>query len=374
MAIWRIALKEILSSVRNRQTFLFMLALPILLMLILGTGLSNAFSPVHSVGEVRLLYQATFSDNSMSAYWDNFTKAIETEGVEVVPIKPGMDWHEEVSSGRYTAYATIDKDGIAFFGSSKSTVESGILQGMLVAFADRYALGTAAFQVSPGVGTNILKHAAESKDFIQEITLAADRKPSSIDYYAVSMTTMVALFSIISASYLFGAERTRKTAIRLMAAPISKGDILVGKILGNMFVNMLCVLVVVLFSKFVYHADWGDHFGMVLFALLTEVLLAVSLGLGVSFLIKEEGSHMIVMIFLQCAAFFGGAYFPIQDTEAILTLLTSLSPLRWINTALLELIYMDNIVAVWKVIGLNLGIAAVFLVLTVISIRRREAF
>ncbi|MDH6352774.1 MULTISPECIES: ABC transporter permease [Brevibacillus] len=375
MAIWRIALKEILSSVRNRQTFLFMLALPIILMLILGAGLSNAFSSKHSVGEVRLLYKATFSENDMSAYWDSFTKAIGKEGVEVVPIRPGMDWRQEVSSGRYTAYATIDKDGIAFFGSSKNTVESGILQGMLVAFADRYALGTAAFQASPGVGTNILKHAAESKDFIQETTLVADRKPGSIDYYAVSMTTMIALFSIISANYLFGAERARKTAIRLMAAPISKGEILVGKMIGNVFINTLCVLVVVLFSKFVYHAYWGNHFWLVLLALLTEVLLAVSLGLGIGFLLtKQEGSYMVVMIFLQCASFFGGAYFPIENTEGILTLLTNLSPLRWINTALLELIYMDNIVAVWKVIGLNLGIAAVFLVLTVISIRRREAF
>lgn len=36
MNIWNIALKEIKSNLRNTRTFVFMLALPIVLMLILG--------------------------------------------------------------------------------------------------------------------------------------------------------------------------------------------------------------------------------------------------------------------------------------------------------------------------------------------------
>lgn len=374
MNIWNIALKEIKSNLRNTRTFVFMLAMPIVFMLILGATLSNAFASGHSVGDLRLLYKNTGMDTQMSAYWSDFAQGIEKEGIQVVQADAGMDGHKEVRADRYTAYAEVGDSGIEFYGSGKNTIESNILQGMLTAFADRYSLAAAANRVDPASAQGIVSSAGESGDFIRETALNANKKPSSIDYYAIAMSTMIALYSVISASHLFSGERARNTAVRLLAAPVSKGGIFTGKIIGCMFINALCVLVVVLFSKFVFRADWGNHYGIVVIILLTEVLLAVSLGLGVSFLVKGEGARAIVMIFTQFASFLGGAYFPIGDTEGIFTILSNLSPLRWTNTALMRIIYADNTAAAWPVIGLNFGISAVFLLLAVILIRKREAF
>lgn len=284
-----------------------------------------------------------------------------------------MNGREEVRADRYTAYAELGPDGIKFYGSSKNTIESNIIQGILTAFADRHSLAAAAFQTDPSAARAIVAGAGQGGDVIRETALNPDKHPDSIGYYAIAMTTMIALYSIISASYLFRSERTRNTAVRLMAAPVGKGEIFIGKIIGCTFINLLCVLLVVLFSKFAFHADWGTHYGMIFLVLLTEVLLAVSLGLGISFLIQGEGSRGVVMIFMQVASFIGGAYFPIGDTEGFMTLLTNLSPLRWANTALMEIIYADNVAAAWPAVGLNFGIAAVFLMMAVISIRRREA-
>lgn len=374
MIIWNIAWKEIKSNFRDTRTFVFMLAMPIVFMLILGAALSNAFAPGHSVGDLRLLYKNNATDTRISASWSSFTEAIEKEGVTAIQAATGMDGQEEVRADRYTAYAELGDSGISFYGSSKNTIESNILQGMLTIYADRYSLAAAAYQVDPAAAEGIVTSAGEGSDFIRETALNANKQPSSIDYYAIVMSTMIALYSVISASYLFRGERARNTAVRLLAAPISKAVIFTGKVIGSTFINVLCVLIVVLFSKFVLHADWGNQYGMVALILLTEVLLAVSLGLGVSFLVKGEGARAIMMIFTQVASFLGGAYFPIGDTEGIYTILTNLSPLRWTNTALMQLIYADNTAAAWPVIGLNLGIAAVFLLLAVISIRKREAF
>ena len=49
------------------------------------------------------------------------------------------------------------------------------------------------------------------------------------DYYAVAMTTLIALYSALSASYLIRGERLRKTADRLIAAPVHKGEIFAGR-------------------------------------------------------------------------------------------------------------------------------------------------
>lgn len=373
MNIWNIALKEIKSNLRNTRTFLFMLALPIALMLILGAALSNAFTSGVKVSDMRLLVNSEWTSMQGTADWNGFAQAIGKEGVEVVQAEAGMIGQEEVRAGRYTAYAELGTDGIKFYGSSKYTIESNIIQGMLTAFADRYALAAAAFQTDPAAAKEIVASAGQSGDFISETALNPDKQPGSIDYYAIAMTTMIALYSVFSASYLFRDERTRNTAVRLMAAPISKGEIFIGKIIGCAFINLLCVLGVVLFSKFAFHADWGNHYGMIFLILLTEVLLAVSLGLGVSFLVQGEGSRAFVMIFTQVASFIGGAYFPIGDTEGFMALLTNLSPLRWANTALMQIIYADNLAAAWPAIGLNFGIAAVFLMIAVISMRKREA-
>ncbi|GED67962.1 ABC transporter permease [Brevibacillus reuszeri] len=374
MNIWNIAVKEIKSNLRNRRTFIFMLAMPIVLILILGAALSNAFAPGYTMRDLHLLYKSNAIDPQLTTYWHGFIEEISKEGVKAVEAEQGMNGQDEVQNDRYTAYAEITSSGIKFYGSSKDTIESNILQGMLTVFADRYALASAAYQVEPAIAQEIVKSAGQSSDFIRESSLDPTKRPGSIDYYAIAMTTMIALYSIISASYLFRGERTRNTAIRLMAAPVSKGAIFAGKVIGCTVINLICVLLVVLFSKYALHADWGDHYGMVVLVLLTEVLVAVSLGLGVSFLAKAEGSRLIVMIFTQVASFVGGAYFPVDDATGVLGFLTYLSPIRWANTALMQLIYADNSSAAWSTIGLNVGIAALVLIAAVISIRKREAF
>ena len=100
------------------------------------------------------------------------------------------------------------------------------------------------------------------------------------------MTTMVALYGAMGASNLIRGERIRKTGDRLIGTYNESGNF-IGKILGNMVANALCILLVVLFSKFVFQANWGDHLGVVLLILLTEVLLATSFGLGIGYITKQ---------------------------------------------------------------------------------------
>ncbi|RJG17691.1 ABC transporter permease [Paenibacillus thiaminolyticus] len=373
MNIWNIALKEIKSNLRNTRTFVFMLALPIVLMLILGAALTNTFTDGVEIDSLRLLVRNEWTDSQGKAAWSQFVQVIKQEGVEVVQAPAGMNGQEEVRTNRFTAYAELDAEGIKFYGSSKNTIESNIIQGMLTAFADRYSLMAAAVHTDPAAARMIADGARESGDFIRDTSLNPDKRPDSFGYYAIAMTTMIALYSVFSAGYLFRGERIRNTAIRLMAAPIGKGEIFIGKVIGSTFINLLCVLLVVLFSQFAFHADWGTHYGMIFLVLLTEVLLAVRMGVAVSFLLQGESSQGIIMMFTQVASFIGGAYFPIGETEGIMTWITNLSPLRWANTALTEIIYAGNAAAGWPAIGLNTGIAALFLFIVVISMRRREA-
>ncbi|MCC3377451.1 ABC transporter permease [Cohnella sp. REN36] len=373
MTTIHIAIKEIKQALRDRRTFLFMLAFPIVLILILGTALSNAFSGSIELGEMKVLYKDTGASPALGGYWDGFVKAVEGENVHFTPLGKDMNGQEEVKSDNYVAYVEIGDEGIRFYGSTRNTIEGNIVQGMLTTFAQRYNLVAATMKTDPVAAQAVLANASAPHDIVKETALQADKAPGSIDYYAVAMTTMIAMYGAMSASTLIRGERSRNTAIRLSAAPVSKAEIFVGKIIGSLFTNLACVLAVVLFSKYAFKADWGYHMGMVILVLLSEVLLAVAIGLGLSYLFKGETARSIVMIFTQLASFLGGAYFPIGQDESFMGWISDFSPLRWANVAINKIIYSNELGAALPAIGLNLIVAFAFLAIAIISMRRREA-
>ena len=94
-----------------------------------------------------------------------------------------------------------------------------------------------------------------------------------------------------------------------------------------------------LFSKFVFQANWGDHLGIIFLILLTQVFLAISFGLGIGYITKTaEASRAIIMVGVQLASIFGGAYFVIEEN-----FVTNLSPLTWANTAVMKIIYANDV-------------------------------
>lgn len=369
--IWNIARKEMLSELRDVRTFVFMLAFPIVLMLILGLALSNVFSTSAPVGDIKVLYRIAEPDAYIAAAWNGFTSEAENSGIHFVKDSGGEDGREAVMDNRYTGYAEVGAGGIRYYGSGKDTVESNIVQGMLTVFADRYNLAAVMARENPAQLAAVLS-AGGNGDYIRETSVNSDKQPGSLDYYAVSMTTMIALYGAISASFLIRRERTRNTAVRLMVSPAGKAEIFTGKLLGSIVINAICLIAVMLFSRFVFNANWGSHYGIIIVLLLSEVLLAVSLGLGLSYMIKGEGARAVIVIFNQLASFFGGAYFPLAIAGGVMSFIAHLSPLYWVNTAMNEIIYADRLSAALPAIGINAGLAVLFLLIAVVSMKRRE--
>jgi ABC-2 type transport system permease protein len=239
---------------------------------------------------------------------------------------------------------------------------------MLKAYTDKYNLAVEVAKVAPNQVTTVLTSSGQD-DYIKEMSLHSAKQPGSMDYYAIAMTTMIALYAAMGASNLMRGERSLKTADRLLAAPVTRGEILIGKILGSLVLNSLCILIVVLFSKFAFKANWGDHPGIVLLILLTEVILAISFGLGLSYIAKTgAAARIIIMIVVQLASMFGGAYYKLSDTSGI----ASLSPLTWANTAITKIIYGNDLQAALPAISLNIGISVVFLGIVIVSLQKRE--
>lgn len=366
-----IALKEMKHDFRDTRRLLFMLAFPIVLMLILGMALSNAFAGNGTIEGINVLVKDS-SSGLLSKSFQGFEQGAGTSGIVFDSLQAGQDGSAEVAQHHYDAYVELTDSGIRMYSSDNSPVESNIIQGMLSAFTDKYNAAQAVAGSDPQQA-GILFAGSGAADYIKETSVVADRQPGSTDYYALAMTVMIGMYGAMSAGGLIRSEILQGTDVRLVASPARKSEIFAGKVLGSIVINMLCLLVLIIFSKLAFGAYWGSHPGYVIAVLLTEVIMAVSLGLAISYLLKGTASRGVLLIVVQLASFFGGAYFPVNDSGGgAMALVVNLSPIRWANHALTEIIYGGNIAAAWPAIGLNLAVAAVLLVMAASFMSRRE--
>ncbi|MDR0269048.1 ABC transporter permease [Paenibacillus sp.] len=372
MNILSIALKEIKQDFRDRRTLVFMLGFPIVLMLILGLALTNAFSSEVKIGDLKVLLKDSTGGGELSQAFNAFAKEVGKTGVTFEPLKPGMDGRTEIENNRYVDYVELTSQGISLYGSSRNTIESNIVQGMVASFTDKYNAATAVAKIEPAQTEAVF--ASSGKDYIKEMSITPDRTPNSVDYYALAMTVMVGLWAAMSAGGLIQDEVSRGTGNRLIIAPVSKGEIFTGKILGGMMTNLLCVAVMVLFSKYVFKAYWGSHMGIVAIVLLSEVIMAMGFGLACSYMMKGRAGRNVISLIVQLMSFFGGAYFPIGDDSGsgLMGFLVNLSPIRWANHGLTQVIYGNDVSAAWPVVWSNVGFAVLLLGVSIIVMRRRE--
>lgn len=371
MNIFSIAMKEIKGDFRDIRTLVFMLAFPLILMLVLGTALTNTFDTNIQIDDMNVFYQDQ-ANGEVSQAFDHFINEAEKSGIHFKKAEGNVNGKEEVKENNYDGYMKITQNGIQLYLNERNSIGGSILQGMLTAFVDKYNITQEVAKVAPGKIQTVLSSGPKG-DYIHESSLAPDKQPGSIDYYAVVITTMIAMYGAMSASSLIHKERTRKTGDRLLTSPVRKSEIFIGKVLGNIVINTICISVVILCSRLFFKANWGDHLGVVFLVLLTEVIFAVSLGLGISYLTKTNAaSTTIIMLIVQLASFFGGAYFKLENPEGIFKFITDLSPLTWINNAIMKIIYTSDLSAAIPAAALNIGLAVVLLFVAVVSMQRRE--
>jgi ABC-2 type transport system permease protein len=358
--------KEIIDHYRNKMTMIFMFAFPLVLILVLGSALSNAFKTTVSVGDIRVLYKSNLNAEA-NPYFHEFAKHAEKAGIDFQKAGTHTNGKKEVRLGNADGYAVLNDEGIRLYTNDRNTVESSILEGLFTSFADQYNLSAAIMKTAPSkMETAFVK---QKDNYIETRSLLPKKEPGSMDYYAIVITTLICLYASLGASMLIQGERTRKTADR--AAPVRKSEIFLGKLAASLIVNSICVVLVILVSKAVYKVNWGDHLWLVFTVILTEVLLSVSIGIGISMLSKTPAAaRSLLMLFIQLSAFFGGAYFKIENPSKWLQAIMDLSPLTWINQAITKIIYENDLSSALPVAAANIGAALLFLTVSITALQK----
>lgn len=97
-----------------------------------------------------------------------------------------------------------------------------------------------------------------------------------------------AFFLVLTVGWLFVAERRHGTIVRLRAAPLTRGQILLGKILPCLLISLLQGVLLLIAGKIVFGMSWGPRPEMLIPLVICTSLAAVGLSMLVAAVAKTE--------------------------------------------------------------------------------------
>ncbi|HEX3021887.1 MAG TPA: ABC transporter permease [Lachnospiraceae bacterium] len=196
---------------------------------------------------------------------------------------------------------------------------------------------------------------------------------SSYQYYTIVLIPFCTIMAIITAAYAGKEDAFCQTAIRVIMSPLSKGEIVLAKILSCTIVYSICNVVTLLIAKMIWKVSFQREFFPVV-AILSVTAFCVSalgvlIGLGMkNFLTVKNVINIPISIFGVAA----GTFFPLGTLDNGLQFLLNLSPLTWINRSIFLYLYDGSKDLLWTLVGIMLVVGATFTYLAMKCFRREE--
>jgi ABC-type multidrug transport system permease subunit len=103
-----------------------------------------------------------------------------------------------------------------------------------------------------------------------------------------SYTVMFAFFLVLSAGWLFVAERRQGTMIRLKAAPVARWQVLLGKLLPVLGISLAQGVLLLVAGNLVFGMSWGPYPGWLLAVAAATSLAATGLAVLVGAVARTE--------------------------------------------------------------------------------------
>ena len=222
-------------------------------------------------------------------------------------------------------------------------------------FRELYAEADRFWSPDPPVGI-------DAKTVLASTTHATELKASNTTQYSLGFTVFFVVMVALSGAGGIVEERELGTLRRLLAAPVSRGQVILGKVMGVAGVAAFEALMLVGFGATLFGVAWGDAPLAVVLTLGALVLTATGMGVMISALVKTRSQLAAITPVLSTAmAMIGGCYWPIDITPPFMQKLALATPTGWAMRALTDTVARGmGVQAVLVPVAVLLGMGAVF--------------
>ena len=376
MNIISIIVKGIKQNLRDRKSMFMFILFPIVLILVLGSAFQGTFDTNLEIGTPKVFYSIDAKGpaaENIKTYFIDKGKEFKIDFVKAEDVEKAKE--KLISSSDYSGLILMKEDNkIEFFKNDKGelNLKGGIVESTLDIFVQQFNIISEVEKTNPKV---IEKIRTDTKaDYSQVTSIDKKKAPSSLDYYAVAEIALIIMYAGMTGLYDMAREKNSKTRARILSAPVRKYEFLFGSTLGGVLVTMIQILLVVFFSKFVLKANFGTDMFTVLMLYASQIVMAVSLGVGLGFIFKQETVAGGVLNFLiPFVVFLGGGYVPVDGMGSkVFDIITYVSPVRWINKAIFQVIYSNDYSKVFPAIAVNIITAVVFLLIASVLFKKES--
>ncbi|MFI6507780.1 ABC transporter permease [Streptosporangium sp. NPDC050855] len=191
---------------------------------------------------------------------------------------------------------------------------------------------------------------------LREDASALKRQLDVTTYYSAGMAMFFLFFAVVFSVTSIFDERRGGTLTRMLAAPISRPTIVMGKLLSGVLVGIVSMTILVVVTTLVIGARWGDPLGVAALV-VSGVLAATGLMTALATFARtaEQASNWQSVVAM-LLGIFGGVFFPSAQLGG-LNVLGYLTPHKWFMQGLGDLAGGGSLQAVAIPVAALLGFA-----------------
>jgi len=369
MNILKIAKKEFLQNLRNVTVMLIMTVLPLAVIILIGMALNGVFSSSEfTMDNINLEYYVQGEKSEFTFGIEGMISELlgaDSRFAEVTDLDESI---KNVENNDISAMIWIDESEqiIKLYKNNEFYNQASIIENLLKNYTIR------ANVVSEVVLTAPELLSITPGDYVHMKTINKTDIPSSMDYFGVVMCLLFIFYGISLPFSNTIKEKKRGTMDRILVSSVTSKEMLVGKILGNVAVNGIQALIVMMVTLFIYNANWGSHLFLAVVLVISLVVFVVSFGISFGFLLNsEEIGNAAIHTGIVIIAFFGGAYMPLSGLGIVGEIGKYFSPLWWSINGIMSMIYGNTTEMLYQAIAINLGVSLLFVLFTSLLIKAK---
>jgi len=329
--IWFIARNDVLFSLKDRSTLLWLVLMPPVFFFFIGNMTAGGFAAMMTTSEIVL--EAPAEDAATS----RFAELLAESGF--VLADAGNDAPRLTISG---PISTANEPVVATFYANEPTptTDFEVLRLHRAALALRAELAVASALGMDATGLGDL--ALVQRLLTVEVQAAGrlGRVPSGFEQTIPGILVMFTMLVLLtSGGVLLLMEREQGMLRRLASAPLSRGEIVAGKWIGRMLLALAQIGFAMFVGTMVFGMDWGANLPMILVVLLGWAAFCASLGILVGSLGRNQAeAGGLGMLLTMIMAALGGAWWPIEVTPNWMQTLQTAIPAGWTMDAIHRLV------------------------------------
>ena len=395
---WKISKKDLRLLARDRRTVFVLVALPLLFITILGFSAGQLFSEKAKSKKVRL---GVVNDDTSELSTKLIGEVVKLEAIELTEFSDRDQAKELLADGKIDVLAfigpryhdlveTLDLADVFYSDEGKLggrlssldiEVQAGaflvnaaeIVEALVLAFAVKTIAPEVLQHDEKQLARKLMLKIAAAKGHARERDETEPRRPpppvgksrADIVYqFLVPSYTVMFVFFIVNlmARSLIG-ERDTGTLGRLLVAPVTRTQLMLGKMIPFLVISLVQTVLLFLAGKVLFHMSWGQHPWMLLPVMVSTSLAATALGLMVATAVRTDSQVSAYGNFLVLTlAAISGCLMPRSWQPELMQRLGLGTPHAWALIAYDHLLNRDiaNLHTVWNCCGVLVGFGLAF--------------